>query len=209
MTTATIPCSRSKTSAQRRGRLHGRPRASIRSSAHSTRSTRNGCHARRRSSRSSPISGRAGPRFEGNRRDSSGWASPPVIGSRRTSTPLRTRPGPHAWMATPCSIWMFGATTCVSGVAWPLLLDWNMACRGNPAVDVAAWLPSLADEGGPMPWELLPGEGALASLVAGYFCARAGLSPIAQAPHARPLQLAQGRIALPWAARELDLPPPA
>jgi len=90
-----------------------------------------------------------------------------------------------------------------------LLVDWNMACRGNPAVDVAAWLPSLADEGGPMPWELLPGEGALASLVAGYFCARAGLSPIPQAPHARPLQLAQGRIALPWAARELDLPPPA
>jgi hypothetical protein len=90
-----------------------------------------------------------------------------------------------------------------------VLVDWNMACSGDPSFDVAAWLPSLADEGGPAPWEVLPGEAGFASLLAGYFCARAGLSPIPQAPHARPMQLTQGRVALEWAARELGLSPPA
>jgi thiamine kinase-like enzyme len=28
-----------------------------------------------------------------------------------------------------------------------LLIDWNLACIGNPVVDVAAWLPSLHAEG--------------------------------------------------------------
>jgi hypothetical protein len=90
-----------------------------------------------------------------------------------------------------------------------VFVDWNMACRGDPSFDVAAWLPSLAHEGGPRPWEMLPNAGTYASLLSGYFCSRAGLSPIPQAPHARPMQLTQGRVALAWAARELELPPPA
>jgi hypothetical protein len=49
----------------------------------------------------------------------------------------------------------------------------------------------------------------IASLLAGFFCARAGLPPIPAAPHARPLQLMQWRTALPWAARLLGLPHPA
>jgi hypothetical protein len=94
-----------------------------------------------------------------------------------------------------------------------VLVDWNSACVGNALLDTASWLPSLAAEGGPAPDVILtdetPGLPAIASLLAGYFCARAGLSPIPQAPHARPLQLMQSKTALPWAARLLDLPPPA
>ncbi len=93
-----------------------------------------------------------------------------------------------------------------------ILVDWNNACVGNPVLDTAAWLPSLRSEGGPPPDRVLPdgtpGLPALASLLAGYFCARAGLPNIPQAPHARPLQLAQARTSLPWAARLLGLPPP-
>jgi hypothetical protein len=89
-------------------------------------------------------------------------------------------------------------------------VDWNLAFVGNPRFDVAAWLPSLHAEGGPPPETILRGDdaGPFASLLAGYFCARAGHPPIPGVPHVRPLQLAQARTALPWAARELGLPPP-
>jgi Phosphotransferase enzyme family len=94
-----------------------------------------------------------------------------------------------------------------------LLVDWNNACVGNPVLDTAAWLPSLESEGGPPPSAILPddtpGLPEIASLLAGYFCARAGLPLIPQAPHARPLQLSQSRTSLPWAARLLGLPPPS
>lgn len=93
-----------------------------------------------------------------------------------------------------------------------VLVDWNNACVGNALLDIASWLPSLEAEGGPAPHVILPDETpglpAIASLLAGYFCARAGLPAIPQAPHARPLQLMQSKTALPWAARSLDLPPP-
>lgn len=89
-----------------------------------------------------------------------------------------------------------------------LLVDWNQACRGNPDVDVAVWLPSLRAEGGPEPWELLPGQPGLASWVAGFFAARAGLPPPPTAdPSVRVLQRVQLEVALPWAARELGLAP--
>ena len=48
----------------------------------------------------------------------------------------------------------------------------------------------------------------LAAWVTGFFFARAALPPILDAPYVRPLQLAQSRTALPWAARQLGLPPP-
>ncbi len=94
-----------------------------------------------------------------------------------------------------------------------VLVDWNSACVGNPLLDTASWLPSLEAEGGPAPHAVLPDETpglpAIASLLAGYFCARAGLPPIPQAPHARPLQLMQSRTALPWASRLLGLTQPS
>lgn len=94
-----------------------------------------------------------------------------------------------------------------------VLVDWNNACAGNPVLDTAAWLPSLQAEGGPAPDAILPdatpGLPEIASLLAGFFGSRGGLSPIPQAPHARPLQRMQAGTSLPWAARLLGLPPPS
>lgn len=89
-----------------------------------------------------------------------------------------------------------------------VVIDWNHATRGNADLDIAFWLPSLASEGGPPPETLLPDAPELAACTAGFFCARAGLPPIADAPHVRPLQLAQSRTGLAWAARALGLPEP-
>lgn len=89
-----------------------------------------------------------------------------------------------------------------------VLVDWNWASVGNPAVDVAFWLPSLTLEGGPRPDEvarLAPGASELAAIVAGFFAALAGLPPPAGAPTVRPFQLAQLEVALPWAIRVLGL----
>jgi aminoglycoside phosphotransferase (APT) family kinase protein len=88
-----------------------------------------------------------------------------------------------------------------------VLVDWNLACVGNGRFDVAFWLPSLKLEGGPDPWHVLPDAGPLAAAVAGFFAARAGLPRPPGAPTVREFQLAQLRVALPWAARELGLEP--
>ena len=88
-----------------------------------------------------------------------------------------------------------------------VLVDWNLACVGDPLLDVVAWLPSLRHEGGPEPWELVPDSRGLAALIAGFFASRAGLPPPATAPTVRAFQRRQAEIALPWAARELDLDP--
>jgi hypothetical protein len=90
-----------------------------------------------------------------------------------------------------------------------ILVDWNLACRGNGRFDVAFWLPSLRLEGGPEPWDVLPDAGALTAAVAGFFAARAGLAPPAGAPTVREFQRAQAKVALAWAARELGLVSPS
>lgn len=89
-----------------------------------------------------------------------------------------------------------------------LLVDWSWAVRGNPVLDLAAWLPSLQAEGGPPPEALLPAEPGAAAFMSGFFAARAGLPRIPTAPNVREVQLAQLRTALPWAARALGLPEP-
>ncbi|HEY7833863.1 MAG TPA: phosphotransferase, partial [Ktedonobacterales bacterium] len=86
-----------------------------------------------------------------------------------------------------------------------VLVDWNWACRGNPRVDVAAWLPSLRAEGGPAPEAVLPGEPELAACMSGFFASRAGLPGSASL---RALQRRQLETALPWASLALGLPPP-
>ena len=96
---------------------------------------------------------------------------------------------------------------CLTGRG-AVLVDWNHACLGNPDLDVAAWLPSLQLEGGPAPETILPGAGGFAALLAGFFASRAGLPAPETAPHVRPIQLAQTRLSLPWAVRELALPEP-
>jgi len=86
-----------------------------------------------------------------------------------------------------------------------VLVDWNLAGRGNGTLDIAAWLPSLHLEGGPLPDAILPVQSHWAALISGYFAARAGL-PVEQAsPRIREVQRAQLRVALPWAVRALAL----
>jgi hypothetical protein len=84
-----------------------------------------------------------------------------------------------------------------------VLVDWNWASLANPETDVAAWLPSLRVEGGPPPWEVLSGAGALAAWVAGVWAAVVGLPPPATAPNVRDLQRRQLAVALDWIDREL------
>jgi hypothetical protein len=86
-----------------------------------------------------------------------------------------------------------------------VLVDWNFVHTGNPDLDVAAWLPSLHLEGGPLPEQVLPGAAEFAAALAGYFLSRAGLAPPPTAPRVRRIQLAQGEVALAWACRELGL----
>jgi hypothetical protein len=85
-----------------------------------------------------------------------------------------------------------------------VLLDWNHARVGNPAFDVAFWLPSLVLEGGPDPTTF--GVDELAVFVAGFFAAQAGLPAPEGAPRVRGFQRAQLEVALPWACSALGLP---
>jgi hypothetical protein len=89
-----------------------------------------------------------------------------------------------------------------------LLLDWPEACLSNPRLDLGLMLPSLAEEGGPLPEVILPSAPAVAARVAGFFAARAGLPPIPGSPGVRPVQLRQLSTALPWATRALGLRSP-
>ena len=91
-----------------------------------------------------------------------------------------------------------------------VLVDWNWASAGNPLVDVVAWCPSLCDEGGPLPEQVVDedGVGEIAALLAGFWGAGAGTPPPASAPRVRVVQEAQLRVCLPWAARVLGLPEP-
>jgi hypothetical protein len=88
-----------------------------------------------------------------------------------------------------------------------ILIDWNFACRGNGDVNIATWLPSLEAEGGPQAESILPDGGEFAAWMSGYWAWRAGQPPPANALHLRQVQVAQLRSALPWAIRELGLPP--
>lgn len=85
-----------------------------------------------------------------------------------------------------------------------VLVDWNHARIGNPALDVAFWLPSLQLEGGPPPETFDVDD--CAAIVAGFFAALAGLPPPPGAPTVRAFQRAQLEVALPWACSVLDLP---
>jgi aminoglycoside phosphotransferase (APT) family kinase protein len=90
-----------------------------------------------------------------------------------------------------------------------VLVDWNHACIGNPAFDVAAWLPSLTLEGGPRPDDIADeAVSQFAVSITGFFAARAGLPPHEGAPLVRGFQLAQLGVALPWTCRVLGIAPP-
>ncbi len=84
-----------------------------------------------------------------------------------------------------------------------ILVDWNWCSTGNADLDVAGWLPSLAVEGGPQPWEVLPSAADYAAFLAGYWAAAVGLPPPATAPTVREGQRRQLEVALAWCEREL------
>jgi Phosphotransferase enzyme family len=85
-----------------------------------------------------------------------------------------------------------------------ILVDWNWLCLADSRLDLAAWAPSLALEGGPPPWEVVPDAGDLAALVSGVWAAVAGLPPPETAPTVRDVQRRQLAVALDWLDRELD-----
>jgi aminoglycoside phosphotransferase (APT) family kinase protein len=90
-----------------------------------------------------------------------------------------------------------------------LLIDWNLACIGNPQFDVAFWIPSLAQESGSSPEDLVSDCAAeLVAYIAGFFASRAGRPAVPQAPLVRQVQLQQLEVALPWAARALGMGSP-
>ena len=84
-----------------------------------------------------------------------------------------------------------------------VLVDWNWCSVANSATDLAAWAPSVAVEGGPPPWQVLPGHGELAGFMAGIWAAVAGLPPPETAPTVREVQRRQLAVALDWVDREL------
>jgi aminoglycoside phosphotransferase (APT) family kinase protein len=97
---------------------------------------------------------------------------------------------------------------CIRG-GRAVMVDWNLACIGNAAFDIAFWLPSLTLEDGPQPDDVArdwPDVNPLAASVAGFFAARAGMPCPPGAPAVRAFQLAQLEVALPWAMRVLELP---
>jgi hypothetical protein len=84
-----------------------------------------------------------------------------------------------------------------------VLVDWNWVSLAAPELDLAAWACSLALEGGPPPWELLPDSPGFAAFLAGIFAATAGLPPPETAPRVREFQARQLAVALDWLDREL------
>lgn len=84
-----------------------------------------------------------------------------------------------------------------------VLVDWNWTSLANVQADVGAWLPSLHVEGGPPPWEVLPGIGETAAWITGVWAAVAGTPAPVTAPNVRALQRAQLAVALDWIDREL------
>jgi len=66
-----------------------------------------------------------------------------------------------------------------------VLFDWNWACVGNPAFDIAAWLPSLHAEGGPAPEAILPDDQGFAAALAGFFALHASMPAPAEFPGVR------------------------
>jgi hypothetical protein len=90
-----------------------------------------------------------------------------------------------------------------------VVVDWNWAVVGNPALDVVAWLPSLYLEGGPAPWEILTGQPELVAALGGFFLSHATKPPDRHVrADLRQFQRDQGAVCLEWLSHELDIPSP-
>ncbi len=85
-----------------------------------------------------------------------------------------------------------------------VFVDWNFVSFAAHELDLAAWACSLALEGGPPPWTLLPDNPGFAAFVSGIFAAVAGLPAPETAPTVRGFQARQLAVALDWLDRELS-----
>lgn len=95
-----------------------------------------------------------------------------------------------------------------------VFVDWPHACLGAAWLDLAGFLPSLAMQGGPRPWEVFeahplgrdaPRERVLSLIAAfaGFFVQRSTLPPPPGLATLREFQRAQGVEALAWLRRSL------
>jgi len=96
-----------------------------------------------------------------------------------------------------------------------VFVDWPHASLGAPWVDLLAFLPSVAMQGGPKPWELFDDHpvarnaaredvDAVVAALAGFFVQRSTLPPPPGLPTLREFQRAQGMEALAWLRRRLE-----
>jgi len=92
-----------------------------------------------------------------------------------------------------------------------MVVDWPHACRGAAFVDLVAFAPSVAMQGGPEPAELLARSRAgrnasresltaVVCALAGYFTERALQPPPPGLPAVRQFQDAQGEVTRRWLA---------
>jgi hypothetical protein len=98
-----------------------------------------------------------------------------------------------------------------------VFVDWAHGCRGAPVLDIVAWAPSVALQGGPAPDALVARHGpsaavdpdaltAIVAAIAGYFTYAALQPPAPGIPTLRAFQAAQGGVAREWLARRAGLP---
>ncbi|HEY6835474.1 MAG TPA: aminoglycoside phosphotransferase family protein [Gaiellaceae bacterium] len=96
-----------------------------------------------------------------------------------------------------------------------VFVDWPHASLGAPWVDLVAFLPSVAMQGGPKPWELFDDHAlareairedvdAVLAAVTGFFIHRSTFPPPPGLPTLREFQRAQGVEALAWLRRRLE-----
>jgi aminoglycoside phosphotransferase (APT) family kinase protein len=96
-----------------------------------------------------------------------------------------------------------------------VFVDWPHASLGAPWVDLVAFLPSVAMQGGPKPWEVFDDHplgrvarredvDAVLAALTGFFVQRSTLPPPPGLPGLREFQRAQGAEALTWLRRRLE-----
>jgi aminoglycoside phosphotransferase (APT) family kinase protein len=95
---------------------------------------------------------------------------------------------------------------CIVG-ARVVLVDWGNALRGHPEHDLATVLSTMPLEGGPDPFDVLPGGGAWAAYHAARAARRAYLPDPGTPPWLRSVLRRITAVCLAWSARALDLPP--
>jgi hypothetical protein len=96
-----------------------------------------------------------------------------------------------------------------------VFVDWPHVCHAAGWVDLLAFLPSVAMQGGPKPWELFDDHpvargadpervNAVLAALTGFFVQRSTLPPPPGLPTVREFQRAQGAESLAWLRRRLE-----